>query len=103
MVVMRSSLYFTLMKTITITGPDKIIYNILKENRIRIRRYDMEVTGDVNIEKPSITLAKAEAKTIEEAVAKKKVAKKGRKAKRKAKESKELIGTKEEKFKPETK
>ena len=45
------------MKTITITGEDKQIYNILRENKIRFKRHKMEVTGDTNFEKPSITLA----------------------------------------------
>ena len=43
------------MKTITITGRDKDIYNIVKENRIRAKRHGLKITGD--IEKPSITLA----------------------------------------------
>lgn len=50
------------MKTITITGEDKQIYNILKENKVRFKRHDMEVTGDTDFEKPSITLANENAK-----------------------------------------
>lgn len=50
------------MKTITIKGRDKDIYSILQENRIRVSRHGLEITGDTDFEKPSVTLAKAAAK-----------------------------------------
>lgn len=55
------SLYFKPMKTITITGRDKDIYNIVKENRIRAKRHGLEITGD--IEKPSIVPTEIQAKS----------------------------------------
>ncbi len=50
------------MKTITITGRDKDIYNIFQENKIRVKRHGLEITGDTVFEKPSITIAKAAVK-----------------------------------------
>ncbi len=49
------------MKTITIKGRDKDVYNILQENKIRVLRHGLEITGDVGFEKPSITAAKVSA------------------------------------------
>ena len=48
------------MKTITITGRDKDIYNIVKENRIRAKRHGLKITGD--IENPSVISAETQAK-----------------------------------------
>ena len=80
------------MKTITIKGRDRDIYNILRENRIRVIRHGLEITGDTEIERPSVTLAKAAAKEA----SKKKAVKK---------EDKEAASrrTKEEKSQPKTK
>ena len=80
------------MKTITIKGRDRDIYNILRENSIRVKRHGLEITGDTEIERPSVTLAKVAAK---EANNKKVIKKENKKA--------ESRQTKEEKTKPETK
>ena len=80
------------MKTITIKGRDRDIYNILKENRIRVKRHGLEITGDTEIERPSVTLAKAAAKAASN---KKVVNKENKKAASRQ--------TKEEKTNPETK
>lgn len=50
------------MKTITITGRDKDIYNILQENGIRVKRHGLEITGDTDFEKPSLVAAKIAVK-----------------------------------------
>ena len=57
------------MKTITIKGSDKQIYNIIKENRIRAKRGYITITGDTELKgnaarKAMITqeVAEAEAK-----------------------------------------
>ena len=80
------------MKTITIEGRDKDIYNIIQENRIRVKRHDLVITGDTEIERPSVTLAKAASKKASNNKA-------GKKEDKKAASRK----TKEEKTKPETK
>ena len=78
------------MKTITIKGSDKHIYNIIKENRIRAKRGYITITGDTELEgnaarKAMITQevaeteakkAKAEAKNMAKLVTTKKAAKK---------------------------
>ena len=107
------------MKTITITGEDRQIYNIVKENRIRFKKYKMEVTGDVDIEKPSVVLARIAAENdisglrkeakelkikgfgiMKASTLKKKIAEA---KKPKEKEEKKALKTKEEKHKPTTK
>ena len=105
------------MKTITITGRHKDIYNIVKENRIRAKRHGLKITGD--IEKPSVMSAETQAK--DELVELRKEAKelkikgfaimkastlktKIEEAKKpKEKEEKKALKTKEEKHKPITK
>ncbi len=52
------------MKTakIIIEGPERQIYNILKENKLRFKRYGMNVEGDTDIERPKTWQAKEDAK-----------------------------------------
>ncbi|MGR3177522.1 MAG: hypothetical protein ACUZ8E_05660 [Candidatus Anammoxibacter sp.] len=107
------------MKTIIITGRDRDIYNILKENRIRMKRHGLEITGDTDIERPSIVADRIAAENnIEElrkeakglkikgfAIMKASTLKKKiEEAKKpKQKEEKKALKTKEEKHKPTTK
>lgn len=95
------------MKTITITGEDKHIYNILKENRIRAKKYGLEITGNTDFEKPSVTLAKAAAKKEAEKLARRKSTKgkkqSAKKSTKKENKGAESLKTKEEKTQPETK
>lgn len=102
------------MKTIIITGRDKDIYNIVKENRIRAKRHGLEITGD--IEKPTVTATKVESKNdltelrkeagklkIKSFHMMKKETLKARIAEAKQKENKTSRKTKEEKLKLKTK
>ena len=107
------------MKKITIEGRDRDIYNILKENRIRAKRHGLKITGDTDIERPSIVADKIAAENdidglrkeakelkikgfgiMKAETLKKKIAEA---EKPKEKEEKNAIKTKEEKHKPKTK
>ncbi len=94
------------MKTITIEGRDRDIYNILQENRIRVSRHGLKITGDTDLEKPSVIAAKAAAKKEAEKLAREKAKNKKQPAKKSAKKEDkgaESRQTKEEKNQPETK
>jgi len=58
------------MPTITITGDSKHVYNIVKENRIRMKRGLVAISGDIENpkikKKPTKKEAKPEIKTKEE-------------------------------------
>ena len=54
-------------KTIIITGSEKQIYRIVKENKIRVKRDLIEIEGDIDLESPAVRQAKLAEKAAEKA------------------------------------
>ena len=78
------------MKTIQITGSDKNISNILRENKIRAKRGLIKITGEVDIESDAVRMAEATKSNAKIETDKE--------AKSKKKQNKTKIKTKEEKI-----